>query len=206
MLGPLIEQVLAETYRVTRVTNGAAGLVEGLRGAHEVMVIDRRLPGLDGVSLVHSLRQERVTAPILMLTALGTVRDKVGGLDAGANDYLVKPFDFEELLARLRALRRVFETEGAPIMVGTWRFYPDSRTAYPPYGGHVILSEREAELLAYLAAQPARTFTREQILAGVFSLQERPSTVDTYVHYVRRKTDPAIITTVRGAGYRLGAP
>jgi DNA-binding response OmpR family regulator len=84
-----------------------------------VLVIDRRLPSLDGLALVRALRAQRVTTPILVLTALGTVRDKVDGLDVGANDYLVKPFEFDELLARLRAIRRVFTGEGTMIAIGT---------------------------------------------------------------------------------------
>lgn len=203
-LGPLIEQVLAEVYDVTRVADGEAGLATGLAGDFDAFVVDRRLPGLDGADVVTTLRERRVVAPILMLTALGTVRDRVDGLDAGANDYLVKPFEFDELLARLRALTRTFSGEGTEIVIGGWRFHPESRAVYSPYEGRILLTEREAALLRLLAENPLRTFSRRQILAAVFEADEQDGTVDTYVHYLRRKTDPDIVTTVRGQGYRLG--
>ncbi|MBC7442464.1 MAG: response regulator transcription factor [Ramlibacter sp.] len=205
-LGPMIEQVLAETYDVTRVTDGAEGLAVGLAREFEVLVIDRRLPTLDGLGVVEALRRKLVTTPILLLTALGTTRDKVDGLDIGANDYLVKPFEFDELLARLRAIRRVFTGEGRTLSVGGWEYYPDSRTIYSPYDGRVLLTERENELLRLLAEAPQRTFSRQEILNSVFSAGDTAGTVDTYVHYLRRKTDTGIVLTVRGRGYRLGQP
>jgi two-component system response regulator QseB len=207
-LGPLIEQVLAEQYTVTRVTDGREALVSALGSNADsgfaVMVIDRRLPGLDGLSLVAALRQRRVTAPILLLTALGTTDDKVAGLDAGANDYLVKPFEFEELLARLRALLRTYTGADPSYVIGQWTFFPESMIIQSPYLGRILLSGREASLMRLLADSPNRTFTRSQILTAVFRSDEQPNTVDTYVHYIRRKTDRDIITTVRGQGYRLG--
>jgi DNA-binding response OmpR family regulator len=169
-----------------------------------VLVIDRRLPSLDGLALVRALRAQRVTTPILVLTALGTVRDKVDGLDVGANDYLVKPFEFDELLARLRAIRRVFTGEGTMIAIGTWEFYPEDRFIHSPYAGRIMLTERESELLKLLAENPQKTFSRHQILRSVFTDNDLPGTVDTYVHYLRRKTDIGAVRTVRGQGYRLG--
>lgn len=205
-LGPLIEQVLAETYDVTRVSDGDDGVRVGLEGTFDVMVVDRRLPGMDGVTIVETLRAKRVVTPILMLTALGSLSDRVNGLDAGANDYLVKPFEFDELLARLRAITRTFTGEGPALPVGDWQFYPESRCIYSPYDGRIQLTVRESALLRLLAQNPLRTFTRRQILDEVFESDEQPGTVDTYVHYVRRKTDKDLITTVRGEGYRLGRP
>lgn len=205
-LGPLIEQVLAEVYDVTRVIDGESGLAAALAGDFDALVVDRRLPGMDGATLVSTLRDRRIVAPILLLTALGTVRDRVDGLDAGANDYLVKPFEFDELLARLRALTRTFTGEGRELPVGEWRFYPESRCIYSPYEGRIQLTVRESQLLRLLAENPLRTFSRPQILAAVFEAGELPGTVDTYVHYLRRKTDPDLVTTVRGEGYRLGSP
>jgi DNA-binding response OmpR family regulator len=203
-LGPLIETVLAEAYDVTLVADGDAGLAAGLEGLFDVFVIDRRLPGRDGVDVVEMLRRNGVVAPILMLTALGAVTDRVAGLDSGANDYLVKPFDFDELLARLRALLRTFTGEGRLIHIGPWEFYPQSRCVYSPYEGRIQLTPREATLLELLADNPGRTFSRNHILRTVFDDDDQPGTVDTYVHYVRRKTETHMIATVRGAGYRLG--
>lgn len=204
-LGPLIEQVLAETYEVTLIADGDAGLRAGLDGTFDAIVVDRRLPGTDGATIVETLRARRVVTPILMLTALGGLADRVSGLDAGANDYLVKPFEFDELLARLRAMTRTFTGEGPAISVGDWQFYPESRCIYSPYDGRIQLTVRETALLRLLAENPLRTFSRRQILSEVFENDEQPGTVDTYVHYVRRKTDKDLISTVRGEGYRLGA-
>lgn len=205
-LGPLIKQVLTEFYDVTLIADGPEGLDAGLAGGFEVMVIDRRLPGMDGLGVIEALRRKLITTPILLLTALGTTRDKVDGLDIGANDYLVKPFDFEELLARLRAIRRVFTGEGRSLLVGDWEYYPDSRTIYSPYDGRVLLTAKENELLKLLTEAPQRTFSRPEILNAVFSIADTAGTVDTYVHYLRRKTDTDMVLTVRGHGYRLGRP
>jgi two-component system response regulator QseB len=205
-LGPMVAQVLGEVYDVTLIVDGAEGLAAGVSGEYEVMVIDRRLPSLDGLSVVDGLRRKLVTTPILLLTALGTVRDRVDGLDTGANDYLVKPFEFDELFARLRAIRRVFTGEGRARLVGGWAYYPDSRTIYSPYDGRILLTVKENELLRLLTEAPQRTFSRQQILAAVFSADDTAGTVDTYVHYLRRKTDTDIVLTVRGQGYRLGQP
>ena len=205
-LGPVMQQVLDEVYAVTLITDGEAGVAAALESDYEVMIVDRRLPHLDGLGVIEALRRKRITTPMLVLTALGTIQDKVRGLDAGANDYLVKPFEFDELFARLRAIRRVFTGEGPFVRIGLWEFYPESRTVYSPYDGRTILTERENALLRLFAENPQRTYTREQILREVFSETDQPGTVDTYVHYVRRKTDIDLITTVRGQGYRLGAP
>ncbi|MCY7287199.1 MAG: response regulator transcription factor [Cryobacterium sp.] len=205
-LGPMIRDVLAESYDVTLVADGAEGVSVGLSGEFDVMVIDRRLPGLDGLGVVDALRRKLITTPILLLTALGTTGDKVAGLDMGANDYLVKPFEFDELFARLRAIRRVFTGEGRTVLVGDWEYYPDSRTIYSPYDGRILLTDKENELLKLLAEAPRRTFSRQQILEAVFSAADTTGTVDTYVHYLRRKTDTNIVLTVRGQGYRLGRP
>jgi len=205
-LGPLMRQVLDEVYAVTLIDEGTIGVATALGGTFEVMIVDRRLPGLDGLGVIETLRRKRITTPMLILTALGTIQDKVRGLDAGANDYLVKPFEFDELFARLRAIRRVYTGEGPFVRIGLWEFYPESRTVYSPYDGRTILTERENALLRLFAENPHRTFSREQILGEVFGTSDQHGTVDTYVHYVRRKTDAELITTVRGQGYRLGAP
>ena len=204
-LGPVMRDVLDEVYEVTWEATGDGGFRAASAHDFDVMVVDRRLPGADGLNIIEALRTNGVATPMLVLTALGTVHDKVRGLDAGANDYLVKPFEFDELFARLRAIRRVFSGEGPYVRIGPWEFYPESRAVYSPYEGRTILTVRENDLLRLLAVNPARTFTREQILREIFDVNDQPGTVDTYVHYVRRKTDVDIITTVRGQGYRLGA-
>lgn len=203
-LGPLMAEVLGEDYTVTLVRDGDAGLEAGRLGDFEAIVLDRRLPGTDGVGVVRGLRSAGVGTPVIMLTALGAVGDRVEGLDAGADDYLVKPFDFAELSARLRALRRVHGEEEAVIYIGDWEFRPANRLINSPYEGRKVLTETEGHLLSLLAQHPDETLSRERILREVFPAGDSVGTVDTYVHYIRRKTERDIITTVRGRGYRLG--
>ncbi len=204
-LAPIMIDYLRDSYDVTHRADGDSALRTALDEEFDVMVVDRRLPGLDGVSVVQGVRRARIGTPVLMLTALGAVPDRVEGLDAGANDYLVKPFDFDELLARLRALRRDYTGAGNALPIGTWDFYPEDRIVESPYLGPVALTPKESELLRLLAENPSRTFSRGQILSAVFSPSDLPGTVDTYVHYLRRKTEESVVLTVRGKGYRLGS-
>jgi DNA-binding response OmpR family regulator len=205
-LGPLVAEVLAADWDVDLVADAESALERAVATWYDVMVVDRRLPGMDGTELVAALRGRRIATPVLMLTALGEVRDRVSGLDAGANDYLVKPFEFEELAARLRALTRDYSGVGAGIEIGGWTFYPDDSSVHSPYAGRVMLTEKETAVLRLLASDPDRTLSRQHLLSAVFERGEQLGTVDTYVHYIRRKTDRDMITTVRGVGYRLGTP
>lgn len=168
------------------------------------MIVDRRLPGMSGVELIGAIRTARLSTPVLMLTALGAVDDRVSGLDAGADDYLVKPFDFAELRARLRALTRG-RGAGARREVGDWLFTPSSQALYAPSGERVALTSAESELLELLTSSPEHVFSREEILDSVFP-GGAAATVDTYVHYLRRKSTPELIETVRARGYRTGSP
>jgi DNA-binding response OmpR family regulator len=199
-------EVLSDAYAVDHATDAASALALALRRPYAAMVVDRRLPGADGLEFVRSVRTARITTPILVLTALGAVDDRVQGLDSGANDYLVKPFDYDELLARLRALRRGFDAQGQRRALGEWTFVPDSQAVYSPTGARVALTATESALLDLLTASPEHVFSREEILRSVFREGETPGSVDTYVYYVRRKTDPLIIETVRARGYRAGSP
>ncbi|SDR03083.1 DNA-binding response regulator, OmpR family, contains REC and winged-helix (wHTH) domain [Curtobacterium sp. UNCCL20] len=205
-LGPLVAEVLGDDWEVTLVTSGEEALATAAERSFAVMVVDRRLPGIDGAEYVAALRRRRDATPVLMLTALGALDDRVSGLDAGANDYLVKPFEFDELSARLRALTRDYTSEGDPLPIGGWTFYPDTATVYSPYSGRIQLTDRENALLELLAKSPTTAFSRAHILSSVFGESELEGTVDTYVHYIRRKTDRELITTIRGVGYRIGSP
>lgn len=205
-LGPIIRDVLGLDWSVTLVTSVAAAQAELRRRLFDVLVVDRGLLDGDGVALVASLRDEGVATPAIMLTALSQLDDKIAGLDAGANDYLTKPFEFEELQARLRALTRDYTGKGEAIEIGSWTFFPKNHTIESPYSGRILLTEKESALLAVLAAAPDTAFTRQHLLSAVSDHGEQPVTVDTYVHYLRRKTGTDLIETVRGIGYRLGTP
>ena len=203
-IAQMVEEVLSEHYQVDHFDNAEDALKSALRRPYDVMVIDRRLPGMDGTELVNRLRTAHINTPILLLTALGAVADRVDGLDGGANDYLVKPFDFDELLARLRSLRRAFRTEGKRRYIGDWLYTPQTRSLFSPTGYRVSLTDQENRLLQLLSASPRHIFSRQELLDGAFSRGESNSAVETYVHYIRSKTTRSLIETVRGRGYRLG--
>ena len=199
-------EVLSDAYEVTHAATGEDGLRLALNGRFDVMVVDRRLPGMDGVAFIRAVRTARITTPVLMLTALGSVEDRVSGLDSGANDYLIKPFDYDELLARLRALRRAFHADGDRRPLGEWTFTPASQALYDPTGYRIALTATESALLELLSGSPEHVFSREEILASVFRDGETTSSVDTYVHYIRRKSTRDMIETIRARGYRAGRP
>jgi len=204
LAGLLAEALHAEGYAVEVARDGHRGLHLGLTGGHDVLVVDRGLPAVEGVDLVGRLRRHGVVAPILFLTARGTVADRVAGLDAGAEDYLVKPFDLDELLARLRALLRRRGEQAEELGLGESRFVVGQRLVIGPDGATVALSKRESDLLEVLARRPGQVFTREDLVERVFDAAESPGVVDTYVHYLRRKLGRQAVVTVHGVGYRLG--
>lgn len=200
----MTRDVLAENHDVV----WARDLDTARDAAHashfDALVLDRRLPGGDGLDLLRELRRSGIAAPALMLTALDAIADRVAGLDAGADDYLVKPFDFDELLARVRALLRGRGGAAPRREIGDWTFVPTAQAVYGPGGERVSLTATEARLIAVLAGEPDRVFARDELLSAVFDGSETPGAVDTYVHYVRRKTAPELIATVRSRGYRIG--
>ncbi|MGZ4590578.1 MAG: response regulator transcription factor [Actinomycetes bacterium] len=206
-LSAMLVELLAESgYAVECAADGQRGLHLGLTRRYDVLVVDRGLPGIEGVDLLSRLRGRGVTTPALLLTARGTVADRVEGLDAGAEDYLVKPFDVDELFARLRALLRRHIDEAETLDLGRRRLEVASRRVLAADGGELIeLSGREASLLAVLAARPGRVFTREELLDRVFDDADSPGAVDTYVHYLRRKLGRDVVRTVHGVGYRMGS-
>ena len=204
LLAPLLLDVLGEDYLVDHAPDGQAGLHLGLTRAYDLIVLDRGLPGIDGLDLLGRLRGRGVVTPILMLTARGLLADRVEGLDAGAEDYLVKPFEIDELLARLRALRRRHPDRAPVIAIGDRLLDVSGRTVTAGNGELVELSGREAQVLAVLARRPGRVFSRPELLDAVFDADDGPGTVDTYVYYLRRKLGRDVIRTVHGAGYRIG--
>ncbi|MGN6088105.1 MAG: response regulator transcription factor [Actinomycetales bacterium] len=205
-LAVLLETLLSEEgYAVEWAADGQRGLHLGLAREFDLFVIDRGLPAVEGVDLLRRLRQSGRTAPALILSARGTVADRVEGLDAGAEDYLVKPFDVEELLARLRALRRRHHDDSAMVSLGDGaRLDVGSQAVACADGSTVALSARETRLLEVLARAPRRVFSRDELLDRVFDDAESEAVVETYVHYVRRKLGRGVVRTVRGLGYTLG--
>jgi two-component system response regulator QseB len=201
----LNDLLTSEGYAVELAGDGQRGLHLGLTRDFDLMLLDRGLPAVEGLDLLARLRARGRYVPTLVLSALGQARDRVDGLDAGAEDYLGKPFDLDELLARLRALVRrprdhadVLDVPGGALDLSTRSVLTDS-------GAEVTLSEREAVLLSLLARSPRRVFTRRELVGSVFEGAEEEGVVDTYVHYLRRKLHRGVVETVRGLGYRLGA-
>lgn len=204
-LAALLEPLIAgEGYSVDVAHDGQRGLHLALSRPYRVMVIDRRLPGMDGLDLLTRLRRRSVSARVLILTALGSHPERVRGLDSGADDYLSKPFDLDELLARIRALDRRFGDGADLLPLGTGYLDRQARDVALRDGSRVPLSPREFDLLFALAARPRAVYTRAQLRARVFPDTAAESVVDTYVYYLRRKLGRQIVQTVHGLGYRIG--
>jgi two-component system response regulator QseB len=200
----LVPLIVGEGYEVDVAHDGQRGLHLGLGRPYRVMVIDRRLPGMDGLDLLARLRRRAVAARVLILTALGAHAERVRGLDGGADDYLAKPFDLDELLARIRALDRRFADAADLLPLGGGFLDRQARDVALSDGSRVPLSPREYDLLHTLAARPRATHTRAQLRALVFPDTAADSVVDTYVYYLRRKLGRQIVRTVYGLGYRIG--
>jgi DNA-binding response OmpR family regulator len=197
-------------YDVQSVGTGAAALAAMGQARPDMVVLDLRLPDVDGRTVCRRARGAGYTMPILMLTALDRVGDRVLGLDAGADDYLPKPFAVEELLARLRALARRAGSLDEWLELGPVRLNPATREAEVD-GAPVELSAREFDLLAFLMHAPGRVFTREQIYEGVwgYAFMGQSKVIDVFVSSLRRKLgstpEQSIVRTVRGVGYTARA-
>jgi two-component system OmpR family response regulator len=198
---------------VDLATNGNDALSRGAAGDYAVITIDRMLPDIDGIAVMRQLRDDGIAVPVLIVSALGEVDDRVRGLRAGGDDYLVKPFSFLELLARVEALGRRSDTivKETILRVGDLALDLVSRTA-SRRGKDIVLFPREFQLLEYLVRNEGRIVSRAMLLQHVWDLHFDPSTniIDVYVGRVRRKVDGQqaypLIHTVRGTGYCLRAP
>jgi DNA-binding response OmpR family regulator len=201
-----------ENYAVDVEYDAESGLGAALSQPYDLMVIDRLLPGsLDGLDICREVRDKGIHAPILILTAKDQIRDRVQGLNAGADDYLIKPFSFEELLARIRALlRRPHDTTGTTLKVKDLTLntltYEVKRS-----NQSIPLSSKEFALLEYLMRHTGRVISKDTIISHVwdFDADILPNTVEVYIGYLRSKIDkpfkgPALIQTLRGFGYKLG--
>lgn len=204
-------ELSCEGYQVQSTDNG----LEGLRLAHawepHLIVLDRMVPGLDGLSLCRRLRQSS-DVPILMLTVMGEVGDRVEGLDAGANDYLVKPFDLEELLARVRVQLRLQQPHEKEILLFADLEMNLGSRELTRAGQKIELTPTEFDLMKCLLSQPRQVQTRRKILEAVWGwdFDGEDNVLEVYIGYLRRKTEqngePRLIHTVRGVGYVLREP
>jgi two-component system response regulator MprA len=203
----MLERTLvAEGYRVEWAADGGTALAAIERSVPDLLVLDVTMPGVDGLAVCRRARARGLATPILLLTARDSVSDRVDGLDAGADDYLVKPFATEELLARIRALLRRGHEPVELLAYGDLVFDVATRTARRG-GREIALSVREADLLELLLRNQRHVVTRETALVRVWGSAHAASSnsVDRYISYLRRKLgEPSLIETVRGAGFVLG--
>jgi len=199
----------ADGYAVTVARDGEQGEALALSGDFDLVLLDRRLPGRSGTEVLDSIRRNVPGTPVILVTALGEREDVIEGLDRGADDYVTKPFDLEELLARVRAqLRRPAQTASTKLAVGDIEL--DLQTHEVVRAGEPVrLTTREFQLLAYLMRHPNQVLSREQILNAVWGYDYDPGTnvLAVYITYLRRKLtvggEPPPIETVRSAGFRL---
>jgi DNA-binding response OmpR family regulator len=194
----------AHGYRVEWASTGAEALRLGLAGDVALVILDLKLPDLDGLDVLAGLRERGAMMPVLILSARSQVDDRVRGLDLGADDYLAKPFAFDELLARVRAQLRPRPAEGGVLRAGG--IYLDLLTREVTAAGRTVrLSDREFALLRAFVSHPREVLSRRELLTMAWDMDFDPRTnlVDVYVGYLRRKVGQTTIETVRGAGYRL---
>ncbi|MEO6857764.1 MAG: response regulator transcription factor [Solirubrobacteraceae bacterium] len=201
----LHRSLTAEGFEVTVAADGSEALVAAERSAPDVIVLDVAMPAIDGLSVCRRLRGRGLPTPILMLTARDAVADRVAGLEAGADDYLVKPFAIQELIARLRALTRRGRASDPRLSYADLTLEPDARTATRA-GRSIELTGREVDLLELLLREPGRTVTRRRAIEEIWGGAAEDNVVDRYVTRLRRKLgDPPLIRTLRGAGFVLRA-
>ena len=211
--GQLVDSLTANGYQVDLAASGNDGLSRGRSDEYAVITIDRMLPDLDGIAVMQHLRQDGIATPILIISALGEIDDRVRGLRAGGDDYLVKPFAFAELLARVESLARRSSTvvKETVLRVGDLEMDLVSRTV-SRRGREIKFLPREFQLLEYLVRNEGRVVPRAMLLQHVWDLHFDPTTniIDVYVGRVRRKVDDQqaypLIHTVRGVGYCVRAP
>jgi DNA-binding response OmpR family regulator len=201
----LVKGLRAHGYDVEWVSTGRDALRRAVDADVSLMILDLGLPDLDGLEVLKSLRDRGATVPVLVLSARGRVDDRVKGLDLGADDYLAKPFAFEELLARIRANLRP-RADVSPGVLRAGGISVDQLRREATVGGRTFsLSAREFALLQAFVGHPSQVLSRQELLSMAWGMDFDPGTnlVDVYVGYLRRKLGEALIETVRGSGYRL---
>jgi DNA-binding response OmpR family regulator len=211
--GSLKKGLEQERYAVDLAYTGTDGYDLAVTEDYDLIILDLMLPGMDGLTICGELRKKQIHTPVLILTAKSQVQDKVSGLDTGADDYLTKPFSFEELLARVRALSRrpknslntTLSLDGLELDTGSFEVRRD--------GNKIPLSSKEFSLLEYLMRHPRQTLTKDQIISHVwdYDADVLPNTVEVYIKNLRSKIDlpfkgkKPLINTVRGFGYKIGS-
>ena len=201
-------------HTCNHLANGLDGLSAALDDEHDAAILDRNLPGLDGLAVLTAMRAQDVRTPVLLLSALGQVDDRVAGLKAGGDDYLTKPFSFQELIARLEAITRrtdaAASTDGSRLQVGDLTLDLLSRTARRS-GREIELGNKEFQLLEYLMRHAGQVVTRTMLIEAIWDYNFNPGTnvIDVHISRLRAKIDAegetGMISTVRGAGYLLDA-
>ncbi len=203
-------QLRQEGFSVDTAMDGEDGLHLAREGLHDLILLDRMLPGLDGMEILTRLRRETVNTPVIFLTALGQLHDRTGGLNSGADDYIVKPFAFEELLARIRCvLRRPAIMQPSEMLsFGDIQYEPHTLTL-SRNGSATVLSKRLGDMLELFLRNPGQTLPRETILLRVWGMDcdVEDGNLDNYAYFLRRSlrkvSSRVQLTTVRGVGYRL---
>lgn len=206
-------QLTARNHTADCCHTGSDALYYACSGAYDLILLDRMLPEIDGLSILRSIRQNHLTVPVILTTALDTVNDRIDGLDCGADDYLIKPYAIEELMARIRALSRrpqAFQ-EHQDFSYLDIRFTPDNRIL-SSHGNEIQLSKREALLLEFFLRNPEQTLAREQIFSRVWGPDGtvEDGNLDTYIYFLRKHLrslkSQTVISTVHGLGYRMEGP
>ncbi len=198
-----------EGYAVDLASDGEEGLARVLDPVHDLIILDIALPKIDGLQVLKKLRERKVPTPVLLLTVRAAIEDKVLGLDSGADDYLTKPFAFQELLARIRALLRRKAETGPPLLQVEDLVLDPARRLVTRGGERIDLTSKEFALLEYLMRNAGRVLTRAMISEHVwnYDFDTETNVIDVYVNYLRRKIDfgreKKLIHTVRGSGYAL---
>ena len=206
MIGRAVKSGLVQAgYAVDWTLDGADGAAALLDSVYDVVVLDLGLPKVQGLTLLHQLRARRDSVPVLIISARDAVRDRIAGLDAGADDYLLKPFDLDELIARLRALlRRHAGTAGTLMTAGLVTLDPARRSATLD-NRELTLTAKEFALLEALMRRPGAVLSRERLEESLYGWGEEvgSNAIEVHLHNLRRKLGPGLITNVRGVGYRI---
>jgi two-component system, OmpR family, response regulator QseB len=192
-----------EGYAVDWLTNGKLADEALKMSCYELVVLDLNLPDMDGLSILRALRARKDETPVLVLTAKDTVPDRVEGLDSGADDFVIKPFELDEVCARLRALARRNEGRGTPTIEYKGLILDPASHQVTFNGEKVELSQKEFEILSFLMGNIGRVVSRARLEESLYSWNSdiESNTVEVHIHYLRKKLDPGIIRTVRGVGY-----